>query len=353
MKVFALAMIALCLWCASPTQARADTCVMSDTATMRDCFRNPSAHERFVLAADVTCTRAADCCADGGRALMTLVGGDNKTIDGQGYRFSRMAGQKSCPALLLHNLKGITVRNLTVDDGQAAPPCKLSDKPCAPAVDIATSSNVLLDGLKVSWANGYAVQIWNVQGVVLRQSAITDAGIIGVYIGHYRYGGSSNVTIANNTIERSRTNGLVVQGGDDVSIEGNTFIGNHWHGLWPVPRVQGGITPGGQVLIAAGQRIIISGNKFDGSNCGNCRPSNFVPAIEVGESAEAPGVQGLKLSANLFCHKGEGFAVWQNPGSKVTGVDVEDNRVNGFAETDNITGPTGHARNQLGLKQCS
>ena len=33
--------------------------------------------------------------------------------------------------------------------------------------------------------------------------------------------------------------------------------GQHWHGLWPVANVPGGITPGGQLLLGQGTRMTV------------------------------------------------------------------------------------------------
>ena len=339
----------VCLLAAPP--ARADTCAISDIATLTACFVAPGAHERFVFTADVVCSRQTDCCPGERPALMLMNGVHGRVIDGQGHRLKRQAGQKACAALLVRNGQDITVRALTFDEDQTAAPCELSDKPCASTVDFASSKDLTLERVKIAWGKGYVVRIWNVQGFTLRQSEISDAGIIGFYAGHYRYGASARITIEGSTIARARANGAAFQGADDVVLKDNLFVGNHWHGLWPVPG--GGITTGGQLLIGQGSRFAITGNRFDGNDCRDCRPSRFVTAIEVGEDAKAPGVHGLTISGNLMCYAGDGAAVRQNPGTKVDGMELLGNRLKGFSRADESVGPVRRERNIAGLAACT
>ena len=240
---------------------------------------------------------------------------------------------------------------MTFDEDQTTAPCELADKPCASTVDFASSQDLTLERVKIAWGKGYVVRIWNVQGFALRQSEITDAGIIGLYAGHYRYGASARITIEGTTIARARANGAAFQGADDVELRNNRFIGNHWHGLWPV--AAGGITPGGQLLIGQGSRIAVTSNRFEGGDCRDCRPSRFVPALELGEDGKAPGVHGLTISGNLMCHAGGGLAIDQNPETTVTGAAILGNRLSGFTRPDGIAGTVRREGNIAGLAACS
>lgn len=347
-----LALLAAFL-CLAPTAARADTCAISDIPTLRACFDRAAAHDRFVLTADIACTREADCCDPGRIALMALNGAQGRVIDGQNHRIRRGAGQKSCAVLSIRNTQGLAIRNLVLDEDQATAPCELADKPCASTIDVAASRDIELDRVTIAWGKGYVVKLWNVQGATIRHSSITDAGQIGLFVGHYRFGASSRITLDDITIARARANGAAVQGADDVVITASRFIGNHWHGLWTNPNYPGSISPGGQLLLAQGSRIRITANRFEGGDCRDCKPSHYVAAIEVGEDDKAPGVHDLTIAGNLLCHQGPGPAIAQNPGTRETNVAITDNRLHGFSAPDTFKVPVQRGRNTAGLAACS
>ncbi len=333
---------------AKPSTGAFAVCQISDITSLHDCFRQASVYERFEFTQDVSCADERSCCPAGARGLMTLVGLSGRSIDGHGHVLKRMAGQKTCPALFIQQASDIAVQKLTFDEDAATPPCELAEHDCPSTLDIATAHDVSLDGIAVRSGKGYVVRIWAVRGLTMRRSEIRDAGIIGLYVGHYLYGASGNITIEDSRFLRSRANGVAIQGGDDVVLKDNLFVDNHWHGLWPVPNIPGGITPGGQLLIAQGSRIMVAGNVFRGVDCGNCRPARHIVAVEVGEDAAAPGVHGFTLSENVFCYATAGLAIAQNPGTRVSSASVERNRIAGFEVLDNLLGGVHRADNAKG-----
>ena len=278
---------------------------------------------------------------------MRITGLADVTIDGQGHTLRREAGQKSCQALVIRHAPGATITNLIFDEDRATPPCALEEKSCPSTLDLGATSGISLNAIRVRWGKGYVVKLWTVTDFTMRDSEIADAGIIGFYAGHYRYGASARLTIETSRFLRARANGMALQGADDVVLRSNRFEGNHWHGLWPVPNVPGGITPGGQLLLAEGSRMTVEGNTFVGADCGNCNPSRHVTAIEVGEDANSPGVRDLVIVENRMCNAGPGFAIYHNPGAPSGAARIEGNRFSGFTGVDNIRGPVARAGNTI------
>jgi len=328
----------------APAVPASSTCAVADLTTLRECLRTAMPGGRIVFTRDVVCRTAQECCP-GGAAPIRIAGLAGVTLDGQGHALRREAGQKSCQAVVVRHATDITIANLTFDEDNAAAPCELAEKSCPSTLDLGASQGLTLDRVRVLSGKGYVVKLWTVTDFTMRRSEIADAGIIAFYAGHYKYGASARLTIDDSRFLRARANGMALQGVDDVVLRGNRFQGNHWHGLWPVPNVPGGITPGGQLLLAQGSRMSVEGNVFVGSDCGNCKPSKLVTAIEVGEGPDSPGVKELSITANRVCHDGPGMAIYHNPGAPGGEAKVTGNRFSGFTGVDNIRGPVTRAAN--------
>jgi hypothetical protein len=340
------AWLAALLLLAAPAAAQPDACRAADPASLRGCMAALAPGGRVVFTRDITCRSAAECCP-GGAAPMRIVGHGGVAIDGQGHSLRRIAGQKACAAVVVRNAPDLTIANLTFDEDKAAAPCELGEKPCAHTLDIGNTRGLVLDRIRVLSGKGYVVRVWNAADVTMRRAEILDAGMIGFYAGHSRFGATTNLTIENSRFVRARTNGVALQGVDGAVLRGNLFHNNHWHGLWPVPGVPGGITPGGQLLLAAGSRMVAEGNTIAGGNCGNCTPSKLVTAIEVGEGAHAPGVRDLTIAGNRICHDGPGMAIYHNPGAPAGPASVTANRFSGYTGVDNLRGPVARAANVI------
>jgi hypothetical protein len=311
------------------------TCTISDNTSLGECLKRAAEYDRFVLEADLQCSTGANSCpAD--QPLIALHKMSNKEIDGQGHAIRRQVGQRKNPVISIYQSGNITVKNLVLDEDQHTPPCELSERDCASTVSVQESKNVTLDSVKVQSGKGYVVRVWATDGFTFTRGSITDAGIIGLYVGHYQYGPSANVAITDSTIAHSRTNGIVVQGAysndrtKPVLIANNTIRNNHWHGLWPIP---GGVTTGGQILIGSGRNIRVTGNTVEGGHCDNCYRSQHVTAVEIGDVAPPPaGSTDLTIDHNVFrSPDGKDIAIWQNVGSTLSGITVEGNRATGFA----------------------
>jgi hypothetical protein len=339
---------------AAPSNGGPPPCAIRDLASLKACFAKPEGANRFVFEADVACGSDDECCAGDKGSILRLVSQHNKIIDGAGHSFRRRGGQRRCPAIQAVKSEGVIVNNLSLDEDEAAPPCELADANCPATIEINTSRNVKLDGVHVYFGKGSVVHVVKTNGFIFTHSSISEAGIIGLSVGHFQYGPSSNVVIEDSVIAHSRTNGVALEGAisDDpaapVLIRRTILSGNHWHGLWPVANVAGGITSGGQLLVGDGRNIHVENNVFAGGACKNCKPDGqTVTAIEISDQASPPGgVYGLTIHHNVFLN-GVGVAIAQNRGTALSDITISDNRVIGYSRLDLVAAPASRAGNSL------
>jgi|GEM_PF-6172459 len=338
----------------NPVAAAEPTCGVVDIATLTECVRSAGRVRRLALKADIACTTATTCCGSGNAALIDALRLRGLVIDGNGHTIRRSAAQRQCAALAIRQTSDVLVKNLTFDEDAASPPCELGTADCASTIDVAASKNVRLDGVRVLSGKGYVVKVGQTEGFAFIRSAIVQAGIIGLYVGHYKFGPSRDVVVLNSSFSNARTGGIALQGAygtatDPVAILGNRLMDNHWHGLWAVPGIKGGITPGGQMLLADGSHIRVAGNVISGAPCGNCNPSTQVSAIEMADVAPAPaGIDGVLIEDNRICYSGGGAAgIRHNPGSIVTGAAIRSNIVSGYRLLDDFAVAVGRAANDV------
>ena len=224
---------------------------------------------------------------------------------------------------------------------------------CPNTVFINTSADVRLDNVHIYFGKGYVVRAWHTNGFAFVRSSLAESGIIGLYVGHFKFGPSKNIVIADSVIARSRTNGIALVGAyatdaaDPVLVIDNVLNANHWHGLWPVRGVKGGIAAGGQLLVADGADIRINGNIEADAICEKCKPARTATAIEIADQAAPPGgVRGLTIDHNWLLN-GVGVAIYQNPGMMASGIAVDHNRLVGFRYLDGIKTPASRQDNML------
>ncbi len=329
-------------------------CHVRNMQTLSGCFADPSHYDVFRFAADVSCENPAQCCPPGAKGLVSFERVADKVVQGDGHVIRRSAAQRTCPAVSVVGSQRISIEGLAIDEDDTAPPCEYNTKDCSATVNIRAASDIKIIDLGVYSAKGYAVSVWSSGNVEIRRAAISNAGIIGIYAGHYKYGVSRDLTIADLIISRSRANGIALQGvvsgfqGAPTLIAGNFLNNNHWHGVWPVRGVPGGLTSGGQILIADGSNISLTDNIIADGACDACKPSGqTVTAVEIADQAPPPaGVSHLRIERNLFLN-GRGAAIRQNPGTTVSDVVVAGNQAVGFNTIGEIKPPAAMSRNTI------
>ncbi len=312
-------------------------CLAGNLSALRNCAAKARSYGTIALTADIACGTASACCPTNSGATVLLTAAANLTVEGNGHTLARHAAQTVCPALLVNAGSNVLVHALNVDEDGTAPPCELATNPCANTVSVQQSKNVRLSGTNVYFGKGYVVDVWGTDGFAMAFSTVSEAGMIGLYVGHWKYAPSKNVAITRSQFVRARTNGVAIQGASAGTtpnlVMDNLFLKNHWHGLWPVAGIANGITSGGELLIDDAASIRVAGNAVGDGRCENCNPTGQpVPALELGEpSAAAPGgVSGLEITGNYFFN-GAGEAVYQNPGSTVGVASISGNIAVGYA----------------------
>lgn len=335
-------------------------CEIADITSLKRCFDAPSSFDQFSLERDISCASASDCCGANNAPLMHLESISHRTIEGNGHVIHRGPGALACKAISINNSSDILINNITFDEGKDIPPCELIVKDCPSTIDVNESQRVRIDDTHIYFGKGYVVHVWGTNGFVYVNSSLSDSGIIGLYVGHYKYAPSKNVVIADSVIAHSRTNGVAIQGAsgtnssNPVLVMNNIFVGNHWHGLWPVPGVPHGITSGGQVLVGDAANIRLTGNIVGNGVCGNCNPvGQQVSGIEIGDDTQLrPGVFNIQLDHN-YLYSDHGTAFYQNPGTRVSELTIESNRIAGNVALDTLSGHTLRDRNDIELQLSS
>ena len=291
----------------------AGTCTAGNIAQLRACADNLSSYDGIALSADMVCT-GADCCAGNGGALIGINGLSGKVFDGGGHKILRQANQRTCPAVGISQASNVTVRNAVFDEDLNAAPCDPTDN-CVSTVDVSGSSNVTLDTVTVSNGKAYVVRGWGVNGFMVRNAAVLNAGIIGIYVGHDDYAPSYKIGIYNSSIIGSRTNGIAIESANGVqdgdnAIVGNVIEGNHWHGLWR--DANGAIFPGGQLLIVMANHLLVKDNSIGDGYCDTCGP-NTIGGIELGAAEHPNALHHIQVVNNLIYNQ-TGNAAYVNQG---------------------------------------
>ena len=313
-------------------------CDASTVAQLKACASNIGAVSTIRFDNDISCS-GGDCCGPGAsRALIDITGTSGKTIDGGGHTLTRNDNQRTCPAVHISTSSNITLSALGIEEGTAQPPCDPTDN-CAATVDIEGAQNVTLDRLAIDNGKAYVVRAWGVDGFTVTGSSITNAGIIGLYVGHYLYAPSRRVNIQNSTIYGTRTNAIAIEGisGDannPSTISGNDIYGNHWHGLWPTPL--GTMNPGGQLDVVVANNLTIQNNRIGNGHCDNCN-TDSIGGIELGNGLSTPSdpLNPVAITNNFF-YNNSGSAVYANQGTPVgSGLSIANNiAVNNVSNID-------------------
>jgi hypothetical protein len=331
--VISFALIFLICCSATAGTPQSNICVVSDSASLRACAVSADHYDTLSFAADVTSPYDPASCQNGGAFVFRNLEG--KLLDGHGHTWRRRA-PLSCAAILIAKSRGIEIRNLSIVENADIPPCELAQKQCPSTIDVDSSARITLAGVRLYDGKGYVIKVWHTDQFTFTNGVISNAGEIGLYVGHWRYGESHKIAVTNSVIAHSRTGGVAIQGADGVTISGNIFNENHWHGLWPVPGVKGGITSGGQLLLADATNARVTGNLFANGACGNCVPTGqTVSTIELGEGPAEPGVRSISIENNMALNVA-GTAFYQNVGGRVEDVRILGNRLRGRVVLDTI-----------------
>ena len=311
------------------------TCDITDMASLKHCAADPRQFDRLSLRQDLTCASAGKCCGPDNTPLIRLNDVARYVFDGNNHTIHRGADTHACGVIAMNHSSNIVIENVSLDEGATVPPCELAEKQCQNTIVVNESRDVLLNSVHAHFCKGYVARVWGTDGFSFTHSSLSDSGMIRLYVGHYKFTPSRNIIITDSVLERALTNGVAIQGADNVLIACNTFTGNHWHGLWPVKTIPNGTTTGGQTLITHATQVRITGNVISDSECGNCNPPRqVVSGLELGGGDRSvQSVSGIMVDSNDFS---AAVAVHLNGAPTVTGLKIENNRLHGPSKLTNL-----------------
>lgn len=327
------------------------TCNANSVASLKSCVQNIVNYDEISITTNITCN-GADCCGTNYAPFLDIINGkNNKTIRGNGYTITRRDNQRLCNALRLVNINNITISNLNFDEDSADGPCAVGDS-CKETIYLYNADSITMDNVKVKNGKAYVVYVWGSDYFTFRNSQITNAGIIGLYVGHIDYAPSRYLSVTGSLFADTRTNAIAIEGvtgmnANDNIISGNTFLRNHYYGLW---NDCGGICGGGQIYIAMADHLLVQNNTIGDGFCRNCI-QHAVFGFELGYPGRAYALRNVtilsnkvydqhkyaaclvtgstidstvQLNYNTFVNNGAGITA---PGSSQTGNIVKNTRV--------------------------
>ena len=244
---------------------------------------------------------------------------NNVTINGNGYKLTRIGDQYNCSLMNISNSDDVTVNDFIFDENAAVVSCTIAQQQsnaCPYTIPIRNSDRVTFDNVHVLNGKGYVVDVRGGTDFSFVNGRVENSGIIGIYIG----GGIVGAQVLNSVIIDTEVNGIAVLNASNVLIQESYFENNHRNGKFDVDPVFGtGFTGGGQVYLAQGDNITFCRN--DVINGGQTCPVNCqggVHGVEFG----LPNTQSLN---NVVVQENDiqnhtGFNLLINSGTGITGA---------------------------------
>jgi hypothetical protein len=345
-------------------------CDVTDLPSLTQCGSSMLYFQALSFLANVACEGTSCCTGEkGDEALINVTSLNNRSILGNGNILYRWSNNTSCPAISIDGSGTVQVSNLTLDESSGSPSCTFAQATagqCAATIDVESSNQVSINQVQIYNGKGYVVTVNGTNGFSLSNSVISEAGVIGVYIGTVMENASgtltennpsSNISITNSVIARSQTNAIALQGVNASSSYGNVIANNlltknHWHGFWPISSTNPGLTTGGQVLFAAASNVNFTNNVEADAICEACTedPGSSMIELGTGQSDTYMRDQYILIQNNYF-YNGSYYLVRENPGSLVLNSYLNNNYVDGLKGLIDPNGPikfTGQANNVVG-----
>jgi len=239
------------------------TCNVSDVSTLNACL----AEVRGGTTAQVQFTSMVNCSGDNTCLVdLTNVSGPVTFFGAPGTTAGFLRTDTYTYSLL--NLNGatqITFANLTFDDGPPDPACTpylmngSEIYPCQPTISVGNSSSIVFEQVSVLHSKMNGIAFAGSQGITIQDSLVQDAGVFGIWSGSDQSTISSNVSITNNLIENSESNGIFLSFTENTTLKRNTLQHNQYVALF---QVCGGGCAGGQIDMLNNSSLQIYSNEI-------------------------------------------------------------------------------------------
>jgi len=239
------------------------TCDVSDVPTLQSCVAavRSGAATKVRFTAMVNCSGNQTCLVD-----LENVNGPITFFGAAGITAGfRRTDTYTYSLVKLNGASAIAFANLTLDEGPPDPACTpylvngVTVIPCQPTVYVSNSSGILFEQVTVLHSKQNGIAFTGTQGVTIRDSTVQDAGVFGIWTDGSSSAMSSNVSLVNNLIQDSLSNGIFLSFTQNATIGGNTLKHNQYVALF---QTCGGGCAGGQIDMLNNTSLQIYSNEI-------------------------------------------------------------------------------------------
>jgi hypothetical protein len=284
------------------------TCDVSDVSTLNACVAavRSGATTNVRFTAMVNCSGNNTCLVD-----LTNVKGSITFFGAPGISAGLLRTDTyTYPIFSIGSASGITIANLTFDEGPDDPACTPYQMngseiyPCRSTVEINQSSNILLEQVSILHSKDHAIAFQATQGIAIQDSQIQDAGVFGIWTDRGSTT-SNNVSITNNLIQDVKSNGIFISYAQNATISGNTLKHNHHVALFDTC---GGLCPGGQIDMINNTSLLIYSNQIIDGQIDLNNATGQTGGIEITSQNSDVSITNNVIANNL------GIGIGTNPG---------------------------------------
>jgi parallel beta-helix repeat protein len=309
------------------------TCDVSDVSTLDTCVaavRNgATTNVRFT--AMVSCSGNDACLVD-----LTNVRGPVTFFGAPGITAGFLRTDTYTYSILnLNGASNIAFANLTFDDGPADPACApylmngSEIYPCQPTIYVGNSSDILFEQVSVLHSKQIGIAFSGTRGITIQDGVVQDAGVFGIWSGTDQSTISSSVSITNNLIQDSESNGIFLSFTQNTTIRRNTLQHNQYVALF---QTCGGGCAGGQIDMLNNSALQIYSNEITDGQIDLNNATGQTWGIEFANQNGNVLITNNEITNNVGAGVGaDGGATGTN--FLITGNDIYSNGINLFGLT--------------------
>jgi len=298
------------------------TCDVSDLTTLGNCIAalRSGANANIRFKAMLNCTGSNACLVD-----LTNVQGPVTLFGEPGISTGFLRTDSySYHILNISSANNVTIANLTFDEGPtdtACTPVKSNGYytfPCQSTIGIDHSTNIRLEQVKVLHSKNHGIEFSATQGLTIQDSTVRDVGVFGIWSGFDPSLISSNVSITNNLIQDSQSNGIFLSFTQNATLERNTLQHNHRVALFDQCN---GLCPGGQIDMLDNTSLQIDSNQILDGQIDLNNATGQTDGIEIDVSNVGVIITNNEIANNL------GPGILSNPGTTETNFLITGNKI--------------------------
>lgn len=267
-------------------------------------------------------------CGVNDNCALTINQNSNIAIFSSNNSTIKRTGRFNRPIIELNAISGAEISNLNLEESintpvqptpgaqEINPDCKNIN--CAPPISINSSSDVVVDHLRITNGKIFNIALFNNSNVIISNSTITNAWWFGVW-------GQDNLKVlfSKNEFSHNRSNAILIDlnKSQDTQFIGNRFNGNHYASAFHVCGNGNEPCPGGQLdLVNNVKNVLIANNLFENGKMEGEFPEdknhNWISGIEF--ETQSGNVENTTITNNtIINNSGSPFYVnAPNPNSQ-------------------------------------